>query len=311
MSNGAQIRSTKNCLTTQSYLVWSPKHGYGTRPMTEHSSGMGSVFEEGHSADEAVPYARLRGTGLTQIICLMAWLECRQAMRSAIRGGWVPDLAPTDELSLSVLALLQGCELVVPTRPAKSLCPAATTGMNSPWCSLDEWATDPSLGAEATVLQACEFAAASVWESESTPLEATELWSVLARAECSAYLAAELKQHHMDVHWAKSAESATAQLMERLPMSQAFYICWLGVRDLASAYLKYPNSRDRLGETLRSSLEQKLARARAERWALRSFNRHVLCLESALARTFAVATGLGDQYLRSVPSRQAMRQRGR
>jgi hypothetical protein len=142
---------------------------------------MGSGFNEGDSADRAALYVRLRGTGLSQIICLMAWLDCRQAMRNALRGGWVPDLAPTDELSLSVLALLQTCELVVPSRPVRSLSPAATTGRSLPWCSLEEWSVEPPLGAETTLLHACELAASGFLQSESSRLEAAELWNVLAR----------------------------------------------------------------------------------------------------------------------------------
>jgi hypothetical protein len=87
-----------------------------------------------------------------------------------------------------------------------------------------------------------------------------------------------------------------------LPASQGFYVCWLAVRDVASAYLKYPTSRDMLGVVLRNSVEQKLTRSQAERWSLRRFNRHSHCSESALASVFAWGTRLHNAYLDEVPS---------
>lgn len=95
-----------------------------------------------------------------------------------------------------------------------------------------------------------------------------------------------------------------ARAIEVLPIAQAFNVCWLAVRDVASAYLKFPHARHELGHTLRQALEQKLSRSQGEGWRLRPFHRHARSTESHLAASFPELLGLGAQYLSAVPNSQ-------
>jgi hypothetical protein len=269
--------------------------------MTEHGSGMGSSFSTIGSAEQSDLYERLSRADFIEVNCLLAWLQCRSPSRRALRGVSFTEVAPTEELSQLVLEVLQMSEFVVAGKANRSLLRAVAADKRSAWRSQD-WILDPSLGGESAVLDATEMAVAGFVHNETSLADASEIWQILAIAECTSYLIAELEEHHLDGRWAGMAGPAIANIVERVPIAQAFYICWLGVRDVASAYLKYPNSRSTLGTTLRSSLEQKLGRAQRERWTLRSFNRHPLCPESALANVFSAAARLEDDYLHSIPS---------
>jgi len=269
--------------------------------MTQYGSGMGGGLSSGDSVASAAVYDRLRRTDVVSVVCLLSWLRCRGPSPAMLPGGSFSALAPTGELETIVFDVLQVSDFVVPLRPAGSVLRTASVAKS--WCSPD-WTLDPSMGAADAVGRACEdiLGLVRMEGSETSLAAAFELWRYLAFAECSSYLTAELEQHHLDVHWATAARPAILKVIERLPASQGFYVCWLAVRDVASAYLKYPTSRDMLGVVLRNSVEQKMTRAQSERWSLRSFNRHPHCSESALASVFACGTRLQNAYLHEVPS---------
>jgi hypothetical protein len=128
--------------------------------------------------------------------------------------------------------------------------------------------------------------------------EAKRLWTDLAVSEVIGFLEAELQDHQFDSAWSAAGEPPVERALERFPIAECFYFSWLAVRDLASAYLKHPHSRDRLPDTLRWSLESRIGRAQSERWISRPFFRHARNPESALAYVFAsVLTGLGPNFL--------------
>jgi hypothetical protein len=133
--------------------------------------------------------------------------------------------------------------------------------------------------------------------------EAWILWQTLAIDEVAAFLAAELDDHQLDGTWAEQIEPYITRASEHFSMARGFNLCWLAVRDVASAYLRFPGARDRLPYKLRSSFESKVTRAQGEGWVLRDFARHIRCPESAVAAVFStVVTKLKDDYLRLTPS---------
>ena len=273
--------------------------------MTEYGSGMGGRFSALDVAERCSLHEQIRGAGFSGAICLLAWLLCSLQARGASRDIPFMKFGPTEESSDVAFDVLLVYEFVVASHSRPSIPRSAYGARGARWGSPD-WTLNPSLGTWAAALEACKVVLPGIVRTESFLLEVISWWRTLAIAECSAFVAAELEDHHLDPRWAATAAPAIERIIERLPISQAFNICWLSVRDVASAYLKYPGSRDTLGSVLRGSLEQKLGRARAERWALRSFNRHTRCPESALARVFAIATELNVGYLHLVPCEHAL-----
>ncbi len=130
-----------------------------------------------------------------------------------------------------------------------------------------------------------------------------EAWHTLATAEVVAYLAAELSDHGFDANWAWRLVPQIELAVPRISISEGFYMCWLAVRDIASAYLRFPNSRDRLPHVLSHALEAKLQKVRRKAWRTSPFARHRRCSESAMAAVFSTAvTQLNDRYLLLAPS---------
>jgi hypothetical protein len=210
-------------------------------------------------------------------------------------------LAPTDSLDEFVHGTLKSAGFIVahgvtPTRRRARLVFTEFAG------NLDDWVLAPALGKAETVSIQAEMLLAGYPHTEQSNEEAVYVWQVLAVAECSAFLIHELQDHYLDARWAVAAEPAIERMIEVVPISRAFNLCWLAVRDVASAYLKFPNSRHELGHTLYQALEQKLGKSQNEHWNLRSFNRHARCLESQLAVTFSTILGLGARYLQAVPN---------
>lgn len=247
------------------------------------------------TARNSIP-ERLRAAGLTEIGCLLAWLDWRNLWQGSIA------LAPTEDLEVTLLGILRQAEYIAAQQLGRSSLRPPSNDRPLPGPG-EPWTLSAALGEEVLLIELCEQTASGLLREEASHEEALEMWQVLAVGECEAFLRAELLDHHLDPKWARHADDVIPRIMESHSISQGFYLCWLAVRDVASAYLKHPHARENLGLTLRSSLEQKLGRAIAERWTLKRFARHARSPESALSAAFARMTALEQEFLQAIPSR--------
>lgn len=239
---------------------------------------------------------RLVEVGVTAVTCFVAWLWSEPALTGFGSATRFPSLAPNPFLAQTLPAYLVSHGLLVEhPAPARALYAAAA--------GVQRWRIADDLGspmdAEFTALLA-------IAQLRTAPLfveEACELWRTLVVAELVGFLGAELSDHQFDEAWALQIERGALGVVDSLSTTRGFYFCWLAVRDLASAYLRFPGARDRLPQTLKNAFESKLRKAHHERWSARDFARHARSPESALASVFStVVTQLRDDYLLLPPS---------
>lgn len=133
------------------------------------------------------------------------------------------------------------------------------------------------------------------------------LWTSLAMAELHGYMEWELAIHHFDTAWSDELFTAFDFGLGHFSISQMFYFCWTGVRDLASHHLRNPAPADTYRDYLAQALTNKLKRALREGWQVRQYTRQWRRPTSAVVETFTnVASDLGDRFLLLVPSRSAL-----
>lgn len=133
------------------------------------------------------------------------------------------------------------------------------------------------------------------------------LWTSLAMAELHGYMEWELAIHHFDTAWSDELFTAFDFGLGHFSISQMFYFCWTGVRDLASHHLRNPAPADTYRDYLAQALTNKLKRALREGWQVRQYTRQWRRPTSAVVETFSkVASDLGDRFLLLVPSRAAL-----
>jgi len=212
-------------------------------------------------------------------------------------------LAPTASFSNEALYHLFSHQILVPMQIERS--------RKMPYEVTDseiDWTMNPAVGNCSALYDSAIDVLLSFQRDDIFLAELAGIWRRLALAETTSFLAAELGSHQFDEEWVSSSESILDRMLVTVPVCEAFYFCWLSVRDLASAFLRQPGSRPWLDQTLARSIESKWRRAQSERWRLRAMSRHSFCEESALAFVFAsIATSLGDQVLLSVPSVDVLR----
>lgn len=145
-------------------------------------------------------------------------------------------------------------------------------------------------------------------DAPTYPEQACHLWRTLAVAEVVGFLEGELEDHYLNIGWARVVDRVITDELDYLSVARGFYFSWMAMRDLASAYLRFPHLRDRLAQTLSGTLESKIRRAKNEGWVVRDFRRHSSSPESALAAVYSkVMTRLDDDYLRLPPSLDHLR----
>lgn len=133
------------------------------------------------------------------------------------------------------------------------------------------------------------------------------LWTSLAMAELHGYMEWELAIHHFGSAWSDELFPTFEYGLGHYSLSQMFYFCWTGVRDLASHHLRNPAPVEAYQAHLAQSLSKKIRRAVREGWQVRPYTRQWRRPTSAVVDTFAnVATSLGERFLSQVPSRSAL-----
>lgn len=248
---------------------------------------------------------RLVEAGLHALVCFQAWLWAEAQGDPLALPQRFTALAPHSFMRGNVLPVLAIHGLLTESAVQSRLWPAAgvDTGI-----APTQWRLADDFGSS---LEAEMMAALALSRLRSEPSfidEVCDIWRCLAAAEVVSFLAAELMDHQFDERWAWNVEPQIAAAAQRLSMAQGFYFCWLAVRDLASAYLRFPGSRDRLPYTLRHAFESKLSKAQSEGWITRPFARHIRCPESAMAAVFSTTvTQLGDGYLLLPPCPENLR----
>lgn len=242
----------------------------------------------------------LCSVGASGVMSLLAWLWVTYPDQSGLLAERrFARLGPSAHLCSHIPAYLEKLGLLVRT-------PTAERGLRIQ-AREEEWTfarhfTSPS-SAELAILVACR----RLNRTSTFFSEARRLWLDLAVSEVIGFLEAELQDHQFDAAWSALVEPAVERALERFSIAQSFYFSWLAVRDLASAYLKHPHSRDRLHDTLRRSFESRIGRAQSERWNAPPFFRHARNPESALAYVFAsVLTNLGPNFLTARISEDAL-----
>lgn len=244
------------------------------------------------------PIDRMVAAGTSAVTCLLAWIWTQDDAVPLGSSQRFDVMAPVQALADSIPSYLAAHGLLVESRAYSQL----GLSLGSPLQQMHRWELAPDMGDLETAELLAMSALSGLKGEANFAAETTAVWRDLAAAEMMGYLAAELLDHQFDDGWVAGVESPIRRAVERLSVSDGFYFCWLAVRDLASAYLRFPAARVRLPETLRYSLESKLAKARNEGWTIRSYTRHARCPESAIAAVFStVVTKLEGAYLSLPP----------
>ncbi len=245
------------------------------------------------------PIDRMVIAGTSAVTCLLAWIWTQEDAVPLGSSQRFDVMAPVQTLADSIPPYLAAHGLLVESRAYSQLGLSLGNHLSH---QIRRWELPPDMDDLETAELLAMSALSGLKGEANFAAESTAVWRDLAAAEMMGYLAAELSDHQFDDGWVAGVESPIRRAVERLSVADGFYFCWLAVRDLASAYLRFPAARTRLPETLRYSLESKLAKARNEGWMVRSFTRHARCPESAIAAVFStVVTKLEGAYLSLPP----------
>lgn len=248
-----------------------------------------------HSASMPV-VDRLVAAGPMAIAAMLAWSFTRDETAGLALSRSFDVQAPSRQLTAALPSLLVPFNLLQ-TSPRRPL------GYVTYDRQVPAWEVTEELGdadqAARTATEALHHLQASPTFRES----AGEWWRVLAAAEVVGFLEAELEDHYLDASWASHIEEVILGAQNHLSAARGFYFSWIAMRDVASAYLRFPHARDRLPHTLRSTLESKIKKAQNEGWVTRDFARHARHPETMLAAVYSkVITPLDERYLLLPPS---------
>lgn len=256
-----------------------------------------------NSKDEV---ALVAATGLTGAVGLLAWCWVQNSAGSLFLppGKRFARVTPSDAMASQIAPFLENSGLLArASAPERSAFGDAASAERFAWVYSPKLVPASSRQPATSIAETTAVMACHQLRREPTFLtDAARLWRVLVIDEVIAFLEAELADHKFDPAWAIHVQPIIDRALDHLSASQCFYLCWLSVRDLASAYLRLPHARDRLDETLRWSLNSKLAKAHSERWSLREFGRHANRDESAIAHAFSFIVDLGSSYLSRQPT---------
>lgn len=239
---------------------------------------------------------RLVAAGPIAIAAMLAWSFSREGLGGLTASRSFAVQAPSRQLTAALPPLLLQFSLL-------DASPRASQGYLAHDMHALDWEVSEELG---DADQATETALEALYQLKASPTfreSAGEWWRVLAAAEVVGFLEAELEDHHLDASWASHIEQVVMAAQNHLSAARGFYFSWIAMRDIASAYLRFPHARDRLPHTLRSTLESKIRKAQSEGWVTRDFARHSRHPETMLASVYSkVVTPLEDRYLLLPPS---------
>ena len=251
------------------------------------------------------PLERLVAAGLYPVLCFQAWLWAEAQGDPLVWQQRFTALAPHLRMRDCVLPLLATHGLVTESPVQSRLWPSPGLDTGVP---LPRWRLADDIGSPLEAEMLAGLALSRLRDAPSFIHEVCDVWYSLATAEVLSFLAAELLDHQFNDDWALNLESQIGAAAQRLSIAQGFYFCWLAVRDVASAYLRFPGARDRLPHTLRHAFASKLSKGQSEGWITRPFGRHIRCPESAMAAVFStIVTQLGDGYLLLPPCPENLR----
>lgn len=215
------------------------------------------------------------------------------------------EVAPSESFYWLMTELLEKRALIVAERPlmkaAPFVFPAGASGQR-------RYVLQPGLFADAREARSSmgDFLKAHR-RAPAVREQQIALWTSLAMAELHGYMEWELAIHHFDTAWSDELFTAFDFGLGHFSISQMFYFCWTGVRDLASHHLRNPAPADTYRDYLAQALTNKLKRALREGWQVRQYTRQWRRPTSAVVETFTkVASDLGDRFLLLVPSRAAL-----
>lgn len=238
---------------------------------------------------------RLVAAGPLAIAALLAWAFTRDALTEKTASRSFSLQAPSRQLTAALPPFLLQFSLLHAS-------PRASSGYLASNLHAPDWEVTEELGGAD---QTAEIALEALHLARASPIfpeSAGELWRLLAAAEVVGFLEAELEEHHLDASWASHVEQVI-MAQNHLSAARGFYFSWIAMRDIASAYLRFPHARDRLPQTLRTTLESKIRKAQSEGWVVRDFARHSRHPETMLASVYSrVITPLEERYLLLPPS---------
>lgn len=234
---------------------------------------------------------RLIEAGIAAVTCFTAWLWTQTSREEFLSPPRFRSLAPNPFLAETMPDFLALHGLLV-QHSVQQL------AVGAPAASARRWRLADDLGNFMDAEFMGSVAIARLRAGPSFVEDACEVWRILAAAELVGFLGAELSDHHFDEAWALEIEASALGIVDSLSIARGFYFCWLAVRDLASAYLRFPGARERLPHTLKDAFDSKLRKAHSEGWSIRDSARHLRSPESAVASVFStVVTELRGNYL--------------